>query len=85
MFNQLAYKLVAFRTQKGTFTLVGTDRDWNDDFKNIDTGEYHTWNRRTIKKWYEQGKIQPVPEATSIIWLETQGNRGRIKRNSKKV
>lgn len=85
MFDGLTYRLVAFKTAKGTFTLVGTDKDWNDEFKNIDTGEYHTWNRKTIKSWYEQGKITPVPEATHPMWLETHRNRGRIKRNSKKV
>lgn len=79
MFDQLTYKLVAFRTQKGTFTLVGTDKDWNDTFKNIDTGEYHTWNRKLIKSWYEQGKIKPVPEAISVMWLETHRNRATIK------
>lgn len=83
--HPLAYRLVAFRTAKGTFTLNATDKDWNDTFRNINTNEYHTWNRKTIKSWYEQGKIQPVPTATTLDWQTKAKTRPTIKRNRKKV
>lgn len=64
------YTLVAFRTNKGIFTLVGTNHDWVDTFKNLDTGEFHEYPRQSIKKWLDQGKIEPVPEATRIDWFK---------------
>lgn len=78
------YTLFAFRTQKGTFTLTGTRSipgDAIDTFKNLDTGEFHDWTRSHIKKWYEQGKITPVPEATRIDWYENQrrASKGRVQ------
>lgn len=66
------YTLFAFRTQKGTFTLTGTNSDWIDTFKNLDTGEFHDWPRRSIKKWLDQGKITTVPESNTLVWYQNQ-------------
>lgn len=66
------YQLYAFRTQKGTFTLTGTSSDWIDTFKNLDTGEFHDWPRSHIKKWFDQGKITPIPESITLIWYQNQ-------------
>ena len=67
----LEYTLFAFRTEKGTFTLVGTETrgtETIDTWKNIDTGEFHEWSRQSVKSWWEQGKIKPVNEATTLVW-----------------
>lgn len=64
------YLLVAFKTDKGTFTLTGTNCDWTDTFKNLDTGEFHEWPRSQIKKWLDQGKITPIPESTTLEWYK---------------
>lgn len=68
----LEYRLHAFTTAKGTFTLTGTNSDWIDTFKNLDTGEFHDWPRSHIKKWLDQGKIKPVPESTTVVWYQNQ-------------
>lgn len=57
-----------FTTPKGTFTLSGTNTDGTDTWKNIDTGEFHEWSRKSVKSWYGQGKITPVEKATAITW-----------------
>lgn len=64
----LEYILHAFKTRKGTFTLVGSDNEWNDEFKNLDTLEYHTWQRSLIKDWLDKGLITPVEESNSLDW-----------------
>lgn len=67
----LEYRLHAFTTPKGTFTLVGTETrgtETIDTWKNIDTGEFHEWSRQSVKSWWEQGKIQPVEKATTLVW-----------------
>lgn len=68
-----AYELTrfAFTTSKGTFTIVGTETrggETIDTWKNINTGEFHEWPRQSVKTWWEQGKIKPVEEATTVIW-----------------
>lgn len=77
--------LFAFRTPKGTFTLSGTNTSGADTWKNIDTGEFHEWQRASIKTWLEQGKIKPVEEATTLIWRETNGNGTTIDYNTKAI
>ena len=74
------YTLYAFRTQKGIFTLVGTETkkfevekhvtSTIDTFKNLNTGEFHDWPRSSIKKWLDQGKVSPIPESTILVWYQ---------------
>jgi hypothetical protein len=64
----LELTLFAFRTEKGIFTLSGSSTNGTDTWKNINTGEFHEWQRSSIKTWWEQGKIKPVEEANAITW-----------------
>jgi len=66
--NTLELTLFAFRTPKGTFTLSGSNTDGTDTWKNTNTGEFHEWSRESVKSWWEQEKITPIGEATSITW-----------------
>ena len=77
------YRLHAFTTAKGIFTLTGTSSDWIDTFKNLDTGEFHDWPRSHIKKWFDQGKISPVPESDKIDWhgIKINVDACRVTRN----
>ena len=73
-----SYNKVAFTTPKGTFTLVGTETrgtETIDTFKNLDTGEFHEWPRSQIKKWLDQGKVSPVPTATTLVWFQNPRRR----------
>lgn len=84
----LELTLFAFTTAKGTFTLVGTETRGSetiDTWKNIDTGEFHEWPRQSVKTWWEQGKIKPVEEATTVMWRETNGNGATIDYNAKTI
>lgn len=77
------YLLVAFKTDKGTFTLVGTETrgtETIDTWKNIDTGEFHEWTRQSVKKWLDQGKLTPIPEATDLLWWQNprRPQKGRV-------
>ena len=74
--------LFAFRTEKGTFTLVGTETrgtETIDTWKNIDTGEFHEWSRKSVKSWFEQGKITPIKEATTVMWRNQDGMPNKNK------
>lgn len=82
--NTLELTIFAFATSKGIFTLVGTNTDGTDTWKNINTGEFHEWSRQSVKTWWEQGKIKPVEEATTVMWRETNGNGTTIDYNTKK-
>lgn len=62
------YVLYGFKTSRGTFTLVGSSREY-DEFKHLETCTYHKWKRKQIKEWCDQGKITPIPESTSITWF----------------
>lgn len=84
----LEYALYAFETSKGTFTLVGTETrgaETIDTWKNINTGEFHEWSRQSVKSWWEQGKITPLEEATTLLWWETNGNGTTIDYNTKTI
>jgi hypothetical protein len=81
----LELTLFAFTTPKGTFTLSGTNTDGTDTWHNINTGEFHEWQRASIKTWWEQGKITPIEEATTVIWQETNGNSTAIDYNTKTI
>jgi len=86
MFNpDGSLRLFAFATSKGTFTLSGSNTDGKDTWKNINTGEFHEWSRSSIKTWFEQGKIYPIEEATTLTWRETNGNRTTIDYNAKTI
>lgn len=89
------YLLVAFQTQKGTFTLVGTETkkfevekhvtSTIDTFKNLNTGEFHEWPRSSIKKWLDQGKLTPIPEATELLWWKNQNRPSKGRPQSKVI
>ena len=81
----LELTLFAFTTPKGTFTLSGTNTDGTDTWRNIDTGEFHEWSRKSVKSWFEQGKIHPVEKAITLTWLETNGNGTTIDYNAKTI
>lgn len=81
--HQLAYRLVAFTTKKGTFTLIGTDHNWTDTFLHLETRNRHEWSRHQIRNWFLEGKIKPVEHATGLDWFRMDGNKGRIDLNGK--
>lgn len=68
---QLEYTLFAFQTRKGVFTLVGSQSNGIDTFKQLNIGEYHEWSRETVYNWWKLGKIEPVKEATRLDWYTT--------------
>ena len=67
----IEYTHYAFRTSKGTFTLVGTSND-TDTFRNLDEPDpnkaFHTWSRKQIHEWVVTGRVEPMPESTHICW-----------------
>lgn len=69
----LELTLFAFTTPKGTFALSGTNTDGTDTWRNITTGEFHEWQRSSIKTWWEQGKVHPVEEANTVMWCNQDG------------
>jgi len=86
MFNpDGSLRLFAFTTSKGTFTLSGSNTDGTDTWKNINTGEFHEWSRQSVKSWFEQGKIKPVDEATTVMLRETNGNGTTVDYNAKTI
>lgn len=67
----IEYTLFAFETDKGIWTLVGTEKNF-DTFRNISkplNQEFRTWERATVFEWLNQGLIKPVSEATHIMWF----------------
>lgn len=70
----------AFTTAKGTFTLSGSNADGTDEWKHVDEHTFHTWSRKQVYEWWKSGNIQPVIEATSIIWLISQNIPTKNKR-----
>lgn len=64
----LEYYLYAFKTPKGTFTLIGSNTDGTDEFKRIEDRTFHTWTREQVYHWFTQGKITPVNEAKTLDW-----------------
>lgn len=77
--------LFAFTTSKGTFTLSGSNTDGTDTWKNINTGEFHDWSRQSVKTWWEQGKIKPVEEATTLVWYQNQRRPSKERPQSKVI
>lgn len=63
-----SYMIFAFTTEKGTFTLSGSNVDGIDTFREVGTNNFHDWHRSKVREWYNSGKIHPVKEATSMIW-----------------
>lgn len=72
-----AYQLTlfAFTTEKGTFTLSGSNADGTDEWREVGTSKFHKWNRSQIYNWFIQGKIKPVDEAKSIDWYNNTDNK----------
>lgn len=82
-----AYELTrfAFRTHKGTFTLSGSNTDGTDTWKNINTGEFHEWPRKSVKSWWEQGKISPITESTTLTWYQNKRRPPKERPQSKVI
>lgn len=67
---QYEMELYAFSTEKGRFTMVGSNVDGTDEWKELGTCNYHTWKRSDIYLWYKCGKISPIPESKTLIWFQ---------------
>lgn len=63
------YARFGFKTDKGTFALVGSSRK-RDTFKHLESGMFHTWDTTMIFDWFESGKIEPIEEATFVTWYQ---------------
>lgn len=72
------YTLFAFRTEKGTFTLSGTSSDGTDEWRQIGTSNFHTWERRQVYDWFVNGKISAVSESNTLDW-NTNPTKNRKK------
>lgn len=62
--------LFAFRTEKGVFTLVGSNSDGTDEWRQVGTSNFHIWKRKMVYDWFISGKIEPVKQATRISWRD---------------
>lgn len=62
------YTLFAFTTEKETFTLVGSDANGTDTFREIGTSNFYEWKREEVYDWFIKGKITPIEEALRIDW-----------------
>ena len=60
--------LFAFQTPKGTFTLSGTNANGTDEWRQLGTCNFYTWERSKVYQWLKLGKISPVCEARHINW-----------------
>lgn len=65
-----AYELTlfAFKTQKGIFTLSGTNSDGTDEWRQLGTCNFYTWERSSVYQWFKSGKISAIQEAKTINW-----------------
>lgn len=68
--NGKSYELTlfAFKTIKGIFTISGSNSDGTDEWRQLGTNNFHTWQRSQIYQWFVEGKISPVQEANTIDW-----------------
>lgn len=64
----LELRLFAFKTPKGIFTLSGSNSNGTDEWRQLGTCNFYTWERSRVYEWLKLGKIQPVEEATSLGW-----------------
>lgn len=62
------YLLFGFHTPKGTFTLVGSDTNGTDTFKELGTSNFHEWKRSQVYEWFVKGNISVVSESTTLDW-----------------
>ena len=62
--------IIAFSTQKGTFTLVGRSKSGIDTYKLLGTKDFFKWDTIQVKQWANEGKIKPVSEANTIDWYK---------------
>lgn len=60
--------LFAFKTEKGVFTLSGSNVDGTDEWRQMGTNNFHVWKRKMVYDWFLSGKIEPIKEATSPYW-----------------
>lgn len=66
--DQYQLTLFTFTTEKGTFTLSGSNSDGTDEWREVGTANFHKWHRSNVYDWFIQGKIKPVAEAKCIYW-----------------
>lgn len=68
--NGKSYELTlfAFKTKKGIFTLSGTNANGTDEWRQLGTNNFHTWQRSQVYQWFVEGKISPIEEALRIDW-----------------
>lgn len=64
----LELRLFAFQTPKGTFTLSGTNANGTDEWRQLGTCNFYTWERSRVYQWLKLGKIKPVERAESLEW-----------------
>lgn len=64
----LELRLFAFQTPKGTFTLSGTNANGTDEWRQLGTCNFYTWERSRVYQWFKLGKITPVERAKTIGW-----------------
>ena len=60
--------LFAFKTEKGVFTLSGSNVDGTDEWRQMGTNNFYVWKRKMVYDWFLSGKIEPIKEATNICW-----------------
>jgi len=68
--NGKSYELTlfAFQTPKGTFTLSGTNANGTDEWRQLGTCNFYTWERSMVYEWLKLGKIKPVGSAKNLKW-----------------
>lgn len=85
----LEYTLYAFETDKGVWTLVGTEynsktKQTIDTFRNLSNrAEFKTWDRASVYDWYKNGLIKPVGDATHPLWFRSEFKRAGATENKK--
>jgi len=60
--------LFAFQTPKGIFTLSGTNSNGTDEWRQLGTCNFYTWERSHVYQWLKLGKISPIERAKEPNW-----------------
>lgn len=71
----LEFRLFAFKTPKGTFTLSGTNANGTDEWRQLGTCNFYTWERSSVYEWLKLGKISAISEAKNIDWYQHTINK----------
>lgn len=58
----------AFKTSKGIFTLSATHSNGTDEWRELGTNNFHTWQRQKVYEWFKSGNIEVLEESSSIMW-----------------